>query len=114
MYQIQTITTDALQVQNFTLADGTQLTITFYFRPRQYGWFINNLTYGSFLLNGLRMTNSPNMLRQFKNQIPFGLACITNGLREPTQQADFASGAAKLYILSSSEVEAYEEFVLNG
>lgn len=110
-YQIQTITDDALQVQNFTLADGSQLQITFYYRPRQIGWFILNLTYQTFILNEVRITNSPNMLRQFKNQLPFGLACVTDQLREPTQQGDFASGAAILYILTAQEVQDYEEFL---
>lgn len=111
MFQIQTITDDPLQAQNFTLADGSQLQMTFYYRPRQTGWFIQNLIYGSFVLNELRITNSPNMLRQFINQLPFGLACFTSQLREPTQQEDFASGAATLYILTQAEVQEYQEFL---
>ncbi len=110
-YQIQTVTSDALQVQNFTLVDGSTVQITFYFRPRQNGWFIQNMTYGAFQVNEIRITNSPNMLRQFKNQIPFGLACITTQLREPTFQVDFATGAAALYFLDASEVQAYEDYL---
>lgn len=82
------------------------------FVPLQYGWFITNLTYGSFIINGLRITVSPNMLRQFKNQIPFGLACVANKVtREPTQQQDFSSQSFNLYILSAAEVIRYEDLL---
>lgn len=114
MNQIQTITSDPLQIQNFTLPDGSQLQMTLYFRPRQLGWFINNLTYGDFEVNGIRIVNSPNLLYQYKNLISFGLACVTANGREPTQQQDFASGASTLYILSASEVAEYAEFLSNG
>lgn len=80
----------------------------------QYGWFINNLTYGTFVLNGLRITNNPNILYQWSNQIPFGLACLTRQLREPSQQEDFSSGVSKIYLLNEAEVQAYVEFLKNG
>lgn len=113
MTQIQQITADTLQQFNFSLDDGTVVTITIYFRPMQFGWFINNITYGSFVLNGTRIVVSPNMLNQFRNQIPFGLACLVDGNREPTQQEDFASGAARLYVLNKAEVNQFAE-ILSG
>lgn len=112
MYLIQQVTSDPLQRQTLILNDGTSLTITIYFRPLQYGWFITELVYGSFTLQGLRITVSPNMLRQFKNQIPFGLGCFGNNVkREPTLQQDFSSGAFSLYILSAAEVLSFESFL---
>ncbi len=114
MYLIQQVTDDSLQLQTLILPDGSSLSLTIYFVPMQYGWFITNLTYGSFVLNGLRITNSPNMLHQFKNQIPFGLACVSTDDREPSQQQDFSSGASKLFIVSAAEVEQYSEFLSGG
>lgn len=114
MLLIQQITDDPLQQQTLVLADGSQILIQLYYRPLQTGWFINQLTYNSFQLQGLRITNSPNMLLQWENIIPFGLACYTTGAREPTQQEDFASGAAKLYLLSQAEVAQYMEILRNG
>lgn len=109
MFIIQQITSDPLQKQTLILTDGTSLQLTLYFRPLQYGWFINELVYQNFTLQGLRLTVSPNMLRQFKNQIPFGLGCFANNVsREPSQQQDFSSGAFSLYILSKAEVAQYE------
>lgn len=86
--------------------------MTIYFRPMQLGWFINSITYQTkFILRGMRITNSPNMLNQFRNKIPFGLGCFSAGNREPSQQKDFSSGASQLYILSAAEVAAYAEYL---
>jgi hypothetical protein len=108
---IQQITSDPLQQQTLILPDGSSLNMLVYFVPMQFGWFITNLTYGTFILNGLRITNSPNMLNQFKNQIPFGLACFSTNNREPSQQQDFSSGASTLYLLTQAEVAQYSEFL---
>ena len=111
MFQIQNLTTDARQKQTLILPDGTQIQIQIYFVPLQLGWFITGITYKDFILNGLRITNSPNMLYQFKNQIPFGLACFSTANREPSLQDDFASGASKLFVLTAEEVTFYSRFL---
>lgn len=80
----------------------------------QFGWFFTNITYGSFVLNGLRITNLPNMLFQFQNKIPFGLACFSKANREPSLQDDFVSGNSKLYILTQAECEEYDTYVRLG
>ncbi len=113
MYQVQNLTGDSRQKQTLVLPDSTLIGLTIYFVPMQLGWFITELTYQSFVLHSLRITNSPNMLYQFRNQIPFGLACFSDQNREPSQQLDFASGASKLYVLSEEEVEIYTE-ILSG
>lgn len=114
MLLVQQVTADALQQQTLILPDGSSILLQLYFRPMQYGWFVNILSYKSFTLNGLRVTNSPNMLHQFKNKLPFGLACYSADNREPTQQNDFSSGASKLYVLTADEVLAYSEYLTNG
>jgi hypothetical protein len=114
MYLIQQITDDPLQSQTLILPDGTSLGLTINFVPMQYGWFITELSYGSFTLNGLRISNSPNMLHQFKNQIPFGLGCFSTNNREPSQQEDFSSGTSQLYILSAAEVAQYAGLLQSG
>lgn len=114
MFVIQNITTDPKQTRILLLQDGSPVRVTMEFKPMQYGWFFNTLTYGdNFVLNGLRITNSPNMLHQWRNLIPFGLACfsVNNSAREPSQQADFSSGASILYFLSAAEVLAYSDFL---
>jgi len=128
MYQVLQISDATLQDFNLVLLDGSTVQMEIYYRPLQYGWFINSLVYasstanygapsnynGPFTISGIRITTSPNILYQFKNQIPFGLACFTQNNREPTQQGDFLSGASKLYILTSEEVAAYSEALSRG
>lgn len=111
MLRIQRISNDALQVQTLVLDDGTAFSITLYYRPIQRGWFINELVYGDFILRGVRVVNSPNMLNQWRNKLPFGLACFTVGNREPTLQEDFKSEAAKMYVLTNAEVKEFAGYL---
>lgn len=113
MQQIQQITKNPRQANTFILSDGSSLQMTIRFAPMQYGWFIDYLDFnnGEFILRGLRITNSPNMLRQWKNIIPFGLACFSTGQREPSQEEDFSSASSILYLLTEAEVEEYEEYL---
>ncbi len=112
MFQITNVTSDARQKQNIILPDGKQIKLSMYFVPLQIGWFIKEISYLDWTLNGLRISNSPNLLYQYRNKIPFGLACFSEFQdREPTQQQDFSSGSSKLYILSAEEVEQYTELL---
>lgn len=114
MLLIPQISSNPLQKRTFLLGDGTRFTFNMYFVPLQFGWFIPTLTYGDFVLNGLRITNSPNMLHQFRNKLPFGLACISTANREPSQQQDFISKASNLYVLTPAEVARYTEYLTSG
>jgi hypothetical protein len=113
MYNVQQITTNAKQIQTLKLPDGTAITISLEYKAMQYGWFLTSLVYGNFEVKNLRIVTSPDLLYQWKNKIPFGLACTSTGNFEPVAQEDFSSGRCKMYILTSSEVAAYEDY-LNG
>lgn len=115
MFVIQNVTSNAKQKRILLLQDGSPIHVEMEFKPMQFGWFFNSLTYGdNFVLNGLRICNSPNMLYQWKNLIPFGLACFSTANREPSQQQDFSSGSSILYLLSETEVLQYADFLSNG
>ena len=112
MLQIQNTTADPQQTQTLVLPDGTQLTISMYYSDQSQSWLFTNITYGSFVLNTYRITNSPNMLHQYRNQIPFGISCFsTQTTREPSQQEDFSSGLFGLYVLTAAEVNQYYEYL---
>lgn len=114
MNLINTITSYPLQQQTFVLADGTTFNMTMYYVPMQNGWFITNLTYKTFVVNSIRITNNANMLYQWQNLLPFGLACFSVSQREPSQQQDFASGASALYVLTAAECQAYTSYLQTG
>lgn len=114
MYQVQQITSAPLQNLVMTLPDGTKIYMTIYYVQRQVGWFITSFTYGSFTLQGIRITNSFNILRQWINELPFGLACFSAGTREPTNINDFSQAYSNLYILTDAEVLEYESYLSNS
>jgi hypothetical protein len=99
------------QKQRLILPDGSSVTITLVFKPMQYGWFIKELTHLEFTLKGVRIVNSPNILQQFKNQIPFGIACYSRQNREPSLLEDFDSGNSTLYLMTEAEVEEFSSYI---
>lgn len=107
MNLIQQVTSDPLQTQTLILPDGSSCNLTIAFYPQQYAWFITELAWKDFLLTGMQITTSPNMLNQWRNKLTFGLGCTVVSNREPTQQQDFSSGAAQLFILTEDEVAEY-------
>lgn len=111
MNLINQITQDARQRQIVPLDDGTSFEISLYYIPMQLGWFIEEIIYGDFKLESMRVVNSPNMLFQFKNFLPFGLACISIDNREPSQKEDFSSGQSQLFVLTQIEMKEYEAYL---
>lgn len=113
MNLIQQITNDPRQKQTLILPDGSSMDFVIEYKPQQLGWFIVNLTYKLFSVGNIRIVTSPNILHQFKNQIPFGIACFVTENQEPTTLQDFATGRATLFMLTADEVLFYSE-VLSG
>jgi hypothetical protein len=83
------------------------------YSPQQLVWYIEQLIYGDVTIQGMRISTNLNILRQFKNLVPFGMACLTADDNDPTQQQDFSSGYANLYILDPTDVLAVEA-TING
>lgn len=111
MYELKQITNDYKQIHNFTLPDGSSLECTIRWSEMQIGWFFDSIAYPNFLLKGMRICNSPNLLNQWRNLIPFGIACISKNNREPSLQNDFASKASVLYVLTEEEVAEYAAYL---
>jgi hypothetical protein len=111
MNQILQITNDFKQKAKVILINGSPMTLNLRFSPMQAGWFAD-ISYIDFTLNGLRICNSPNILHQYRNQIPFGLGCFSVGQREPSLQDDFSSNSSKLYLLTSDDTLAFYEYLI--
>lgn len=87
---------------------GETITLSLQFLPRQNAW-IMNISYLDFTANGIAVVASPNLLRCFRNVIPFGISCfVTDGL-DPYYINDFSSQRAALYLLDSDDVGTVEE-----
>lgn len=105
---IETITADALQEQILPI-DGTsqRCFMTLEFKPNQSSWYYS-FTFGDFSVSNERLVVSPNLIRQYKNLLPFGLLLYSASGIDPIHQDSFSSGEAVLNILSAAEVAEVE------
>ena len=101
--------------QKFSTAadNGDQIEITLYFLSASQSWKMD-LVYGDFELKGNRVYNSPNMLCQYTNIIPFGLACTVEDGGEPFLVNDFSSRRCELLVLTAAEVQEIESAFMDG
>jgi len=111
MKQIQSITDDPKQKMTFILENGDKVIISLEFISGQKGWFLS-LEYGSFKVRNRRVVTSPNMLRAFKNILPFGIACITADKQEPIYKDDFSTGRAEMFILNETDIDYVETNII--
>lgn len=104
---VENITDSSPQTMAIVLPDGSTVTLTLTYRPNQSGWFYD-ISWDGFsppwICNGNRLVTSPNILRQFKGFLPFGLTVTTIDNGEPVGQEDFVSGYATVILLSASDV----------
>lgn len=107
MLFINKITADPQQQINLTGIPGSTIVMTLRFMPRIQQW-IAGFVLGTQNVQGLTVTTSPNMLRQFRNVLPFGIACLTASGLDPFKIDDFSTQAANLYLLNASDVIAIE------
>lgn len=112
MRTITEINNDSKQQLTFVTEDDYSFDFYIEFKPTQNGWFFD-IEYGDFISYGNRLCNSPNILRQFKNILPFGIACTVNDGGEPYFIDDFASERVQIHLLTASEVLEMESDVLS-
>lgn len=110
---IQGITDTPNQTIVLTLLDGSSVVLTLAYRAQQQGWFFD-LTYGDFISRGNRLVSGPNVLRQYRDLIPFGLMVATVNKQEPQIQTVFADGLTSLYLLEGADVEEVEATIYPG
>lgn len=114
---INGITNQPTQVMAITLADGSRATLTLYFRPQQNGWFYDLEWPGSqqlavpFACQNRRLVTAGNVLRQFRDIIPFGLAVFTIDNADPITQACFIDGSTTVVLLDTDDIETIEAAV---
>lgn len=88
--------------------DGEQVLIELTYSSTQEAWNMN-LTHDDFTANGIQLTVSPNILHNFKNILPFAIACDSLDGFEPKYIDDFSDGRIKLFMLSGDEKDTLEE-----
>lgn len=109
MIKIKGISDYPNQVFTLNLPNGETMNMTLVYKPLQLGWFVG-ITYKDFQVNLIRVTCNYNILEQFSNLIPFGLACFTNQNQEPFFVQDFQASNAALCILDETDLDNLEAF----
>lgn len=74
------------------------------YNSSRQGWFLD-LVSESFSIYGIRMTSVPNILRQWKDRLGFGICVLTENKSEPFFLEDFNTGRAKMYLLEPDDLE---------
>lgn len=114
MIQITNLTDAPYQLTSVTLSDGTVLSISLQYFPTIQRWMMS-LSYPSpaptFVMNGVNLCAAPNILRQWKNVLEFGLSCQTTDGLDPAFIEDFENGRVTLYVLTAAEVAQTETTV---
>jgi hypothetical protein len=108
MLYINKLTNDAQQQITLTGIPNVQIAMSLRFMPRTAQW-IMGLQYQDFELEGLAIVASLNMLRQWKNILPFGISCLRADGLDPYQITDFQNKIANLYLLDAADVTTIEE-----
>lgn len=115
--ELSGLTDDPSQNYPITLPDGSLATFVFEFWPQQNGWFYTKTWNGQtppFQDGWEQLVVSPNVLRQWKNILPFGIACGTATGEDPTDQEDFVNGNCTLLLLNASDVVQVESDYYQG
>lgn len=107
MRQIDNLSSDADQVLQVTLADGSIVSFEFFYRAAIQRWTCS-VARINFEADNLNLCVHPNLLRGYRDRIPFGLAITSNDGADPAFIDDFASGRIKVYVLDFDDVVAVE------
>jgi hypothetical protein len=100
------LSSDAKQNFQVPITGFDPVDITIEYKPSQYGWFLS-LVWGDFSLNNERISISPNLLRQFKNLIPFGILVAGFQAEEPIFVESWLNNN-QFYILEQDELITIE------
>lgn len=101
MRLLDALTDDGVQSLIFSLADGSTVNLKFIYRPATQRWTID-VSYKTFVANGLGLSISPNLLRLWRNIIPFGMTVASADAAEPFKLDDFTSGRITIYMLDDT------------
>lgn len=114
MNSITGLSSQPAQTSFILLEDGSRAKLSLFYRSQQLGWFWdinwpgNQTVRVPFELTGQRLVASPNLLRQYRRLVPFGLMLFTIDNLEPMGRTCFVDGTADLILLNQADVAEIE------
>jgi hypothetical protein len=114
MKQITELTNQPNQKYTIVLDNNETVDLVLTYSDNQQCWFCDiNYKQDTFICNGIRVVSSPNILHQWKNVIPFGIAIITNDKTDPYFINDFSTNRVGLFILNADDVDFVSSNYIN-
>lgn len=107
---ITNLTNFANQTTDLQLPDGTIATMGLLYNGVTERWTMS-MEYSGKTYEGIGLCCYPNVMRQWKNLIPFGISCATADQTDPFDVNDFTSGRVSMFLLDADDVEALEATV---
>lgn len=103
------------QIVRLVLDDGSIITLELIYRPTTQRWTFDLSWPGptaggpGLTVNGVNLCVLPNVLRPWRNNIPFGLLCSSTDGADPFYIEDFLSGRVSLYLMDAADLAAVEK-----
>lgn len=112
---IDNLTDASFQTTDLILPDNTVATLMLSYRPRTKRW-VADVGYAplNFQVYGLALCCFPNVLRAWRNILPFGLGSLTSDGTDPFDINDFATGRVTVLLLTAPDVEAVETKIIGA
>jgi len=122
MVKIDNLGSDASQLTSIILDDGSVLTVTLIFRAAILRWCMDIAWPGPaaapfaspFQIFGINLCVSPNILRPWRDVLPFGIGCTAKDGVDPVDVTDFDQDRVQLYVLNESDVSEVERAIYGG
>lgn len=111
--RITNLTNFADQVAQLQLPDGSTATMELIFNGATERWTMN-VSYGTFTATQIGVCCYPNMLRQWEEILPFGIAFTTADQTDPFDINDFVSGRVSVYLLNADDIATINTVVFGG
>lgn len=113
MTKIDNLTNFADQQSDLILDDGSVASLNMVYNASTERW-IANVFYNGKTYNGIGLCDHPNILRQWKNVLPFGLSVATSDQTDPFDINDFSSGRVGMFLLNSADVQQIENDIFTA
>jgi hypothetical protein len=105
--QITEITSEPKQKHLLSIEGYEKATLYLEFKPNQNAWFFS-IVWQDFSTYNIQLVKSYNILRQFKNIIPFGIGIYTKSGQDPMVDTAFSSGDTQFFLLNAEDVQSIE------
>ena len=112
MKKVVNITNQPKQLITLQTEYGEDILLTMEYKPRVEGWFFS-FQYKDLTAKNLQVCIHPNILRQFRRNIDFGIGFVGDTKAEPFSIDAFTTGKCGLYLLTSEDVKTVEMEIFN-